>query len=224
VGFLDDLKRQADALKTQSSFDAAAVARNTALVEAACKATLHYFMELAPQLNVLQLKPRIRFSLDSRTPLDNLARGDFMVDSRKQRLRDQDVFDHIVIHGQQKSGQVMTMTKDFPPEIERLESRLRQAGITADVETRRDPDKGRLLHVNFRFTADVILMVKVFPEHDQGRLRFQMVNLDGLETVTAEFPAHAVTTGLLDELARWLTGDMSHGFLKTAEGVKRVEA
>lgn len=224
MGFLDDLKRQADALKTQSSFDAAAVARNTALVEAACKTTLHYFMELAPQLNVLQLKPRIRFSLDSRTPLDNLARGDFMVDSRLQRLRDQDVFEHIVIHGQQKSGQVMSMNKDFPPEIERLESRLRQAGITPDVETRRDPDNGRLQHVSFRFTADVILMVKVFPEHDLGRVRFQVVNLDALETVTAEFPAHAVTTGLLDELARWLTGEMNHGFLKAAENVKRVEA
>ena len=223
MGFLDDLKRQAAALNNQSTVDAAALARNAALVEAACKTTLHYFMELAPQLNVLQLKPRVRFSLDSRTPLDGLARGGFTVDSRQQRLRDLQVFDHIVMHGMQRSGETMTMTKDFPPEIERLEARLRQAGITPDVDTVRDPANNRLQHVRFKFLADIIVAVKLVPDHDNGRVRFQMSNLDAIESVSAEFPAHAVTTGLLDELARWLTGE-PHQFLKLGENVKRVEA
>lgn len=223
VGFLDDLKRQADALKTQQHVDAESLARNAALADAACKTALTYFMELAPQLNVLQLRPRVRFSLDSRTPLDGLARGDFKVDSRRKRHRDQEVFDHVVLHGVQKSGQTLTMTKDFPPEVERLEARLRQAGITADVDTRRDPDNGRLIHVQFKFVADVVLSVKLHPDHDQGRVTFRLANVDALETVTAEFPAHAVTTGLLDELARWLTGEPSQ-FLKLAENARRIEA
>jgi len=50
-----------------------------------------------------------------------------------------------------------------------------------------------------------------------------MSNLDAIESVSAEFPAHAVTTGLLDELARWLTGE-PHQFLKLGENVRRVEA
>ena len=193
MGFLDDLKRQADAARGQQAVDTAALARNMAAVEAACSATLHYFMELAPQLNVLQLKPRIRFSLDSRTPVDGVARGDFRVDSRRQRLREHEVFEHIVIHGVQKTGQAMTMSKDFPPEVERLEARLRQAGITPDVETRRDPDNGRLQSVRFKFIADIVAAVKLLPDHDRGRVTFRVSNLDALETVTAGFDAAEVT-------------------------------
>jgi hypothetical protein len=223
VGFLDDLKRQADALKTQQTLDTDALARNAALTEAACKATLAYFMELAPQLNVLQLRPRVRYSLDSRTPLEGFVRDNFVVDARRKQHRGQDVCDHVVIHGKQTTGQTLVMTKDFPPEIERLEARLRQAGITPDMEVRRDQSNGRLQNVQFKFVADVISSVKMIPDHDRARVRFHVLNLDALETVDADFPATAVGSGLLDELARWLTGEPNR-FLQQAEQVKRVEA
>jgi hypothetical protein len=172
-------------------------------------------MELMPQLNVLQPRVPVRFSLDNRTPLDGLLRSDFRVDSRRKSHRGQEVFDHVVIHGLQKSGQKLTLSKDFPPEIERLEARLRQAGITADVETLRDADTGRLQEVLYRFVADLVVVIRATPDHDSGRLRFQLSNLDGFETVTAEFPAHRVTSALLDELARWLTGEPNQ-FLREA--------
>lgn len=223
VGFLDDLKRQADARKTQQTLDTDALARNAALTEAACKTALAYFMELAPQLNVLQITPRVRYSLDSRTPLEGLVRGGFVVDARRKSHRGQEVYDHVVVHGRQTTGQTVVMTKDFPPEIERLEARLRQAGITPDTEVRRDPVNGRLLNVQFRFVADVVASVKLLPDHDAGRVRFHVLNLDALETVDADFPATAVGSGLLDDLARWLTGEPNR-FLQQAEQVKRVEA
>jgi hypothetical protein len=222
MGFLDDLKRQADALKSQQTLDHATLARNAALTEAACKTTAQYWMELMPQLNVLQPRPRIRFSLDSRTPLEDLVRGDFRVDARRKMHRDQEVTEYVVIHGVQKTGRKLVMSKDFPPEIERLEARLRQAGITPGTEVKRDPANGRLLETRFSFVADLTLVVRLLPDHDAGRVKFQMNNLDGFETLTAEFPAHLVTSTLLDELARWLTGEPNQ-FLKQAENVKRVE-
>lgn len=223
MGFLDNLKQQAEALKSQQSLDTATLARNALLVDAACKTTFQYWMELAPQLNVLQPRTRVRYSLDNRTPLDNLVRGDFRVDSRRRRLRDQEVCDHVVLHGVQKSGQTLTLVKDFPPEIERLEARLHQGGITPDVTTVRDPDKGRLQEVRYTFKADLVIAVRLLPNHDLGTLRFQMSNFDGFETVTAEFPAHKVGSALLDELARWITGE-PHQFLKEATDRKLVEA
>lgn len=223
MSFLDDLKRQADALKTQQTIDTATLARNAALVEAACKTTLHYWMELAQQLNVLQPTPPVRFSLDKSTVLDGLKRCDFRVDSRRKQHRNQEVFEYLVIHGQQKSGRALALKKDFPPEIERLEARLRQAGITPDTNWVRHPDSGRLEEVRFAFTADVSLMVRLLPDHDQGTLRFQISNFDGLETVNADFPAHLVGSELLDQLARWVIGE-PNDFLKTAQNLRRVEA
>jgi hypothetical protein len=222
MGFLDDLKRQADALKNQQTVDAATLARNAALADAACKTIQQYWMELMPQLNVLRPTPPLRFSLDSRTPLDGLVRQDFRVDARRKQHRGQDACEHVVIHGVQKSGRTLTMSKDFPPEIERLEARLRQAGITPDVQVKRDQSNGRLLETRFSFVADLVLMVRAVPDHDAGRIRFQLNNIDGFETLTAEFPAHHVNSALLDELARWLTGS-PHQFLKQAENIKRVE-
>ena len=223
MGFLDQLKRQADTLKSQQTVDVEQLARNAALADAACKATLQYFMELAPQLNVLQPKAPVRFSLDKVTPLEGLVRADFRVDSRRKQHRQQEVFDHVVIHGMQKSGRQITLSKDFPPEIERLEARLRQGGIQPDVTTQRDQSNGRLIEVRFAFLADITLSVKVVPDHDSGLLRFQMLNFDSLESLTAEFPATAVDSALLDELARWLAGE-THQFLKGAQNLRRVEA
>ena len=222
MGLLDDLKRQADALKTQQTVDTAALARNAALVEAACKTTLQYFMELAPQLNVLEPTPALRFSLDKSTALDGLKRCDFRVDARRKQHRGQEVFDHVVLHALQKTGRTITISKDFPPEIERLEARLRQAGISPDTNWIREPNSGRLEEVRFAFVADLTLMARVLPDHDEGKLRFQINNLDCLETVTAEFPAHLVGSDLLDKLARWVMGE-PNDFLKQAQNLRRVE-
>jgi hypothetical protein len=152
-----------------------------------------------------------------------VKRCDFRVDARRKQHRGQEVFDHVVIHALQKTGRTLTLSKDFPPEIERLESRLRQAGISPDTQWIRQPDNGRLEQVRFSFTADVTLVARLLPDHDEGRLRFQLSNFDSLETVTADFPARAVGSELLDQLARWLVGQ-PHEFLKQAENVRRVEA
>jgi hypothetical protein len=145
------------------------------------------------------------------------------VDARRKQHRGQEVYDHVVIHGLQKSGRTIKMGKDFPPEIEQLESRLRQAGISPDTHWIRQPDNGRLEEVQFTFLADVTLMVRLLPNHDEGTLRFQISNFDGLETVTADFPAHLVGSDLLDQLARWVIGE-PNGFLKQAQNLRRVEA
>lgn len=223
MGFLDDLKRQAEALKTKQTIDTTALARNAALVESACKSTLQYWMDLAQQLNVLLPTPPLRILLDKTTAIDGLKRCDFRVDSRRRQLRDQEVCEYVVLHGLQKTGRKLTMSKDFPPEIERLEARLRQAGISPDTQWVRDPNNGRLEEVKFSFTADLTLSARLLPNHDEGTLRFQISNFDTLETVTADFPVHKVGSDLLDQLARWIVGE-SNQFLQQAENVRRVEA
>ncbi len=222
MGFLDDLKRQADALKTQQTVDTATLARNAALVEAACKTLWLYWLELVQQLNVLQPTAPMRYLLDKSTALDGLKRCDFRVDSRRKQHRGQEVHDHVVLHALQKSGRTLTMSKDFPPEIERLEARLRQAGVSPETNWVRDKASGRLEEVRFAFVADITLVAKVFPDHDEGKLRFQLSNFDGLETVNADFPAHKVGSELLDQLARWLVGEPNE-FLKQAENLRRAE-
>ena len=223
MGFLDDLKRQADAAKASNDTDAALLARNAALVEAACKTAFTYFNTLGQQLEVLQPVAKRRFTLDSRNTFDGLKRCEFKADARRKQLRGADVHDHVVLNFQLRSGRKVTITKDFQPEIDKIEARLRQGGATVDRETVRDPANGRLQHVRFEFTADFFASVKLNPDHDRGVIQFQMLNLDGFETVTVEFPAIEVGSARLDELARWLVGE-PHGFLKDGQQLRLVEA
>lgn len=223
MGFLDDLKRQADELKARQQGDGAALARNTQLADAACKAVSTYFGSLAAQLNVLQPRSNGRFLLDRQHSFDGLPLANFRADARRKRVRDEEVFDHAVLHWQMKSGRRIDLVKDFLPEIERTESRLRQGGVEVETETVRNPANGNLQLMRYRFVADFAGFVRVLPDHEVARLRFQLVNIDGFETVNAEFAAIDVGTAKLDELARWLVGQ-PHRFLDGALHLRRVEA
>jgi hypothetical protein len=223
VGFLDDLKRQADALKAQQTGDSAVLARNTALAEAACKTVFSYFNTLGAQLDVLRPVSAARFVLDRQNTFDGLRLSEFRVDSRRRPLRNEEVTDHIVLHWQLKSGSKLQLMKDFLPDIERLESRLRQSGAKVDQESVRNAENGKLQGMRYTFAADFVGSVRVTPNHDAGRLHFQLQNLDGFEAVSVEFAAFDVGSARLDELARWLAGQ-PHAFLKDGQNLRRTEA
>ena len=223
MSFLDDLQRQAAALKAQQTDDSAALARNTALAEVACKTVHHYFMTLASQLNVLRPASPTRFSLDRKHHFDALKLSDFRVDSRRKHLRNEEVFDHLVLHWRLVTGQQLQILKDFLPDIEKIEPRLRQSGAKVDSEAVRHPDNGRLQGMRYSFVADFVGNIRVTPLHDNARLHFQINNIDGFETVSLELPAIEVGSQRLDELARWLTGH-PHAFLKDALALRRTEA
>ena len=66
-----------------------------------------------------------------------------------KKLRDAEVFDHVVLNFAAKTGTRVTIAKDFPPEIEKLEARLRQCGAHYDSEVVRDPENGKFVEKRF---------------------------------------------------------------------------
>jgi hypothetical protein len=227
VSFLDDLKQQAQARQAQLRGDHAVIEHNVALVEAACAVVWRYLDDLGRQLDVLQPASPQRYAIDPRAVVEGLRYTAFGADLRRKRvergpLSAPEWVDYIVLTARLVSGQSFELTKDFPPEIERLEARLAQAGIRCLGEPERDPVSSRFLCNRYRFTADLVAGVRVMPLHEQGRLQFNVQNLDGLATVKATFAAHQMTTERLDELAKWWMGQ-PHRFLDGALEVQRTE-
>lgn len=223
MGFLDDLKRQADALREQQDNDSASLQRHTAAVEAACKAALAYLNTLAPQLETLRPVSPARFRLDRKHCFEGLRLTDFYVDARRRLQPDGEQFDHLIIHWQLKTGQKLVLVKDFIAEIQQLESRLRQSGAEVHQETVRHPDTGKLQEMRYTLAADFRGSVRITPRHETGRLQFLLQNLDSFETISFELPAADLDGRRLDELARWLAGH-PHAFLQDAQQLRRVEA
>lgn len=223
MGFLDDLKRQADATKARESTDFGALERNAALTEAACGSAFKYLASLAQQLNVLLPVSKASYRLEKRHVFENLKMVDFRADTRKKRNRGHEAFEFIVLRYQLRSGQRLSLTKNFLPDIELLESRLRQSGAPKRDEAIKNPETGKLTEMRYEIIADFNASVHITPDHDTARLRFELINLDGFETVHVEFPAFEIGNSRLDELARWIMGEPNN-FLKDGQGLRRVEA
>lgn len=209
MSFLDDIKRQAQAQQSRQQVDATALARNAALVEVACHAAFKYWLELAEQLNVLQPVSPSRYPIDSKHVLESVKMTQFRADSRRQQLHGQGNHSHVQLLWMLRSGQSVELCRDMPHELERLEKRLRQAGVDLQSENIRDPDTGRYLHTRLRFVADCTAGVRLEPLHEAGRVRFHALNVEGFGTVVQEFAAFEVGQRLLDDMARWMLGHPS---------------
>ena len=223
MGYLDELKRQAEEARAQQTQDIGALQRNAMVTDSACQVAARYLNTLAQQLNVLQPASKAVWRLDNRTVFNQLRFGDFRADSRMKKLRHAEVFDHVVLNFSARTGQRVTLAKDFPPEIEKLESRLRQCGANYESEVIRDPENGRFVEKRFQFVADFVSSVRLLPEHDAARIDFLIINLDGFETVRVSFPAFEVGSARLDDLARWIVGEPHH-FLRDGQHLRRVMA
>lgn len=226
MSFLDNLKRQAEATAAAQNNQAGNVERQTLWVEAACKQALAYFHTLAQQLNVLQPVSGGRHQLDRQTVFNPLAQQQFRVDARRgdfgQGAVKGEVFDHVVLHWEMHSGQALDLSKDFPPDIEKLERRLRQSGAKVDTEVLRDADSSKLLCMRYRFPGVFLASVRLQPRHEEGLVTFKLMNLDDFDTVWATWPAADLTSAKLDELAKWIVGQ-PHCFLDGARHLRRVE-
>ncbi|WP_157359646.1 hypothetical protein [Caldimonas brevitalea] len=220
MGLLDDLKRQAEARQAQLQSSGASLERQTALVEGACTTAFRYWMELAKQLNVLKPVAPARYALDGRHVFEQLPMSDFRVDARRRSPAPNAPHEHVQLFWLLGSGRPLVITKDYPNEIEKLQTRLRMSGVDFHIENIRDPEDGRYLHTRFEFTADFTAGVKLLPQHEQGQVQFQLINLEGFETALVELPAFEVNQAVLDELAKLMLGQ-PNGFFQCGRVLRR---
>ncbi|MBC7735205.1 MAG: hypothetical protein H7306_25485 [Bacteriovorax sp.] len=223
MGFLDDLKRQADAAKALQNTDTGFLDRQAALTNTACQTASGYFATLAQQLNVLCPPSRVSYRLDRRQAFDGLRLRDFRADARRKKLRGHEAFDHVALRWRLSSGAPVSFVKNFLPDIEQLESRLRRSGARFSSEAVRNPATAKLQEMRYELVADFEASVWVTPDHDAGRMRFELVNLDGFETVTLDFASFEIGSGRLDELARWIVGE-PNTFVQGGQQLRRIEA
>ena len=116
MGYLEELKRQADAALAQKNQDIGALERNALLTDSACQSAARYLGTLARQLNVLQPECRAVWRFDNKNVFRQLRFSDFRSDSRLKKLRDAEVFDHVVLNFTARTGTRVVIAKDFPPE------------------------------------------------------------------------------------------------------------
>lgn len=212
MSFLDQLKSQAQALKSQQTHQQQDLEAQVRQTETACQQTLHYFNELSRQLNVLA-PAAPAFSLDGKTPWPAMKLATFRVDARKKTLRQLEVTDYIGMGWQilPQSGPPVdgVVSVNFPPDLQRVEQRLHIGAVRHERREQRHPEKNTLLSIRFEYQTESRGNVVVTPDHDAGMLNFRLVNVSGFGVQTSAWPVAKIQTSTLDELARLLVGQPS---------------
>jgi hypothetical protein len=212
VSFLNQLKSQASALQDQKTTVNQNLDANTAQAEAACKVVWHYVSDLCRQLNVIS-PPGPRFSLDGKTPWPAMKLMDFRADFRKKKLRDKEVYDYIgmgwQITPQMGAAVGGVVSVNFPPDLERVQSRLSIGMVKHERKEVRHPEKNTLQAIRFEYITETRGSVTVTPDHDNATLAFRLVNANGFEVVNTTWPAAKVQTDVLDEMAKLIVAQPS---------------
>ena len=205
MSFLNQLRSQAGALAREQQQNAQQIEENTARCEAASRVVQHYFDELALQLTVIgpDAPP---FSLDGKTPWPPMRLAAFRADARKKMLGGVEVQDFIGIGwdvvprtGESIGGLVRV---DFPPDLQRVESRLALGLVQHERKEERHPQKNTLLAYRYEYITRTRGNVTVTVDHEHGRMHVRLVNVAGFGVANHAFRAEDVTGSLLDELAK----------------------
>jgi hypothetical protein len=210
VSFLNQLKSQAKALQTEQGQNQAVLDANTEQAESACKLAWPYLQDLARQLNVIA-PAAPRFSLDGKTPWPAMKLVDFRVDSRKKTLRNREVFDYVAM-GWRVVPQVGlpvggVVSVNFPPDLERVESRLAMGPVKHERKELRHAGKNTLQAIQFDYVTETRGNVVVTPDHDGGTLAFRLMNATGFEIINTTWPAAKLKHDVLDELAKLIVSE-----------------
>ena len=213
MSFLNQLKSQASVLRSEQRAQQTYSEANTRLTEAAAKTAWLYVTELVKQLNVIG-PDGPALSLDGKTPWPVMKLVDFRVDARKKKLRDQEVYDYIAVgwrmvprEGDPVAGSV---SANFPPDLQRIETRLAVGAVAHDRVNVRHPEKHTLQAIRFDYLTEARGGITITADHDDAKLVFRLANAQGFELVNTAYPVSQIQSHLLDEMAKLIVGQASH--------------
>lgn len=212
MSFLNQLKDQANSLQRRQGLLHLERGQSVAATEAACSLAHEYLQDLARQLSVIQpAAPAL--SLDGKTAWPAMKLATFRVDARRKTVDGRELigtigmgWDIVPQAGAPLQGSI---SANFPPDLERVESRLSLGQVKNERREVRHADKGSLLAIRFEYLVQARGHVGITADHEQGTLAFRLLNASGFGVVNTKYPAARINPALLDELARLIVAQPS---------------
>jgi hypothetical protein len=209
MGLLDDLKRQADMVRTHDSLQRSNLQENTRVVDEAMHRAFLYLLELFKQLEVLKPANPMVYDIEGVGALKGMKYAGGFVDPRKRKFADRDVYDDMDFYVKWAAPGNLVVERDMPPTIKKVRDMLWLSNIkAAEVETK--TAYGSLGKV--KFTIPVALTVNFTLKADIEGRRLLFYGKNALRLATDDFvvPADELSDEMLEELAKLLLGQRSN--------------
>ena len=208
MGLLDDLKKQADLVKTQQIHQQSLQGDKLKLVEDKMKQTFQYVHELLKQLGIVKPTSPLVYSIPGVTDFKSLVFAESFIDYRKKRINDKEYFDTVHFFIKWAGPDTYVTEKDMPPAMQRIREALWLSKIKF-IEEEKKNAKGFVVGAKFIVPASVLTDVIFKADHEQGKVNFQTTHMFGLGVEYLTVPALEITDSMLDDLAKALIGQHS---------------
>ena len=204
MGLLDDLKKQADAMKAQDT-DKTESLRSTAVsVDHSLRRLFLYLNDLGKQLNVVQMPSPFTFDLPSVGRIESLVIKDFFCDFRSKHFIDKDYYGEVHVAYRCWSEKVLTIKKG-PDDMEKFRDVLWQSNIEHASEQFRNERKV-ITHEVFKVKCDFRVQAKVEGDHESGKLKIVTKNVEGFSVDLYNLLAVEMNDQGVEEFAKHFIG------------------
>lgn len=208
MGLLDDLKKQAEMVKTQQISADSLRDEKLKLVEDKMKQTFQYVNELLKQLAVIKPVNPMIYSIPGIGDLRDLAFADSFIDYRRRRMNDKDYFDAINFYLKWSSGATLVVERDMPATAQKARDALFGSNMKFTEEEIKNA-RGVVANTKFTVQSVVVTDLVIKGDYDQGRLLIRARNMLRLGADDFVVPAGDVNDALLEDFAKTLIGQ--HG-------------
>jgi hypothetical protein len=208
VGLLDDLKKQADAVKAQD-VDRTESLRTTAVqTDHALRRAFLYLNDLGKQLNVVQMPSSFTYDLQTVGKIDGLVIKDFFCDFRSKHFIDKDYYGEVQVAYRCFSENILTVKKG-PDDMEKFRDILWQSNIEHKSEQFRDQRKV-ITHEVFKVRCDFRVQAKIEGDHENGRIKIATKNVGGFNVDIFNLTAMEMNDQAVEEFAKYFIGRPNH--------------
>ena len=204
MGLLDDLKKQADAVKAQDVDRTESMRATAVAVDHALRRTFLYLNDLGKQLNVVQMPSPFAFDLPTVGKIDGLVIKDFFCDFRSKHFIDRDYYGEVQVGYRCWADKVITVKKG-PDEMERFRDILWQSNIEHTSEQFRNERKV-ITHEVFKVKCDFRVQAKLDGDHESGKFKIVSKNVGAFTVDLFNVLAQEMNDPAVEEFAKYLIG------------------
>lgn len=208
MGLLDDLKKQADAVRTHDNFQRTLQVEHTQKVEDAMRRSFKYLHDLLEQLKIIKPVNPIVFALPGVGEMRDLAFADSSIDYRTMKVADKDHLERVNLYVMWTLGNDLVVERDMPNAAEKIRQLLYGANVKFSEEVKKNP-QGTVLLTRFRIPKAVRVDVSLRADNTRGRIVVVTKNLLRTGSDDFAFPADDCGEKLLEDLALTIIGQPS---------------
>jgi hypothetical protein len=208
MGLLDDLKKQAEMVKSQQLSQQSMRQESTKLVEAKMHQTFLYLNDLLKQLAVLRPTNPTAYSIPGIGDFRNLGFAESFIDYRKKKLFDKDYYDVITFFIKWASPAGLSLERDMPATMQKVRDVLWTYGVKFTEEEIKKPGGG-FQKMKFTIPSAITCDMSITADHDNGLLVVKGKHFLRLGADELRIPAADINEALLEEFAKMLIGQPS---------------